>query len=182
MRFALIALAACVVSPAHAGLVNLSTSDNEFDAGTPNQGWWSENQAGGNNNTNSSIHTGDLAGVTLRSFFTFDLTAIDSSQTIQSATLTLPKGGTSTNFSGTLLLFDVSTAADVLNDNDDDLTLGPSIYADLGSGTSYGSLFIDTSTSDPFAFDLNAAGIAAIQTAVSGGGGFFSIGGRLQDE
>jgi hypothetical protein len=113
---------------------------------------------------------------TVRNFFTFDLATLDlSAQVLVSAELELARYF----YAGpdpveTIGFFDVSTDANILNQNG----VNPAAFADLGTGTSYGSfgvphyaLSIDTLT-----FQLNSAALTDIAAAA---GGFFSIGGSL---
>jgi hypothetical protein len=99
-------------------------------------------------------------------------------QTVTQATLELVRYGVNTpDASETIEFFDVSTPAAILNENNGP---SPAIFADLGSGTSYGSFVVNSYTfSDTLtlSFVLNAAARADIANAA---GGFFSIGGSLQ--
>jgi hypothetical protein len=74
------------------------------------------------------------------------------------------------------VLSDVSTDAATLNHNDG---VSAAIFDDLGGGTSYGSFSIDIV---PFVTEvtlpLNVAALMDIQAAA---GGFFSVGGKLND-
>lgn len=167
---------------ARAGIVELDTSGTPFDAGVNNQGWWSN--AAGNTDTEDSVQTGDLGGGTfLRSFYTFDLSGEPATGTVNSASLTILLG-TTAPVAGTesIGFFDVSTDAALLNNNDIsvDIVTSDAIFADLGTGTSYGTFSINTGQADTteLTFSLNADGIAAVQAGL--GGGFFSIGGSLQ--
>jgi hypothetical protein len=74
----------------------------------------------------------------------------------------------------TLGLFDVNTPAALLNHN---TGLNPAIFADLGTGTTYGTFLVGRYRSDStLRFELNAA---ALGNLVSNTGPFFSIGGTL---
>ena len=112
-----------------------------------------------------------------RSFFSFDLSSI--SEVVLDATLLLTRGTSSSNNEATetLEFFDVSTNAATLNNN----TGGnAAIYADLGSGTSYGAFNIAGSGSltDILSFNLNASALTDINAA----SGFFSIGGIMTSD
>jgi PEP-CTERM motif len=160
-----------VVEPAYASTFTFNTSDSPFDAGLRNQGWWSATLA----NTNTDLYTvGRLAsGDVLRDFFTFNLTSLTEQAT--GATLLLTRNLGSGNATQTLNFFDVSTPAATLNAN---TGTSAAIFADLGSGTSYGTFTVTNSgaLTEVLSFTLNAAAVADINAAA---GGFFSIGGSL---
>ena len=148
------------------------TSDNQFDAGVDNQGWWSDTRV------NSDDHDGYITGIVFdgdhRSFFTFDLSSL--SLPVISATLELRRFEYwSTAESETFGLSDVSTDAAILNNN---VGTSASIYNDLGSGVSYGEFEIlsDGLSTDVLSFELNDAALTNINAAK---GGWFSIGGSL---
>jgi hypothetical protein len=154
----------------------LSTSDSQFTPGVDNQGWWSNEPIIANTDENDSYFVGRTADGQLRNFFTFDTDAI-ASQTVVSATLVVRTGcALGTDASETVGLFDVSTDAATLNDNSG-FDLG--VFADLGTGTSYGSAVVPTDRNAEAAthFFLNAAALADLNAAA---GGFFSIGGAVQ--
>ncbi len=181
MRYALCAFVCLsLASPAFSGLVELDTSENQFDAGVNNQGWWGS--MGGNSDIEDSIQTGNLGGNVLRSFYTFDLSSVTATDTVDSASLTIRLGTTSGSGTESIRFYDVSTDAATLNNNDNsvDITTADNIWADLGSGTSYGTFSIDASAAEAteLVFTLNAGAIADLQAAI--GGGFFSIGGSMQ--
>jgi hypothetical protein len=147
-----------------------ATSQSEFTSGSRNQGWWSPTD--NNFDLNDNYIAGQFNGVTVRDFFTFDLSSAcpASSVTLQLTrfTQTVPL---------TFSLFDVSTPAGTLNANDGN---SQAIFDDLGSGTSFGSVPVATGGfADVLSFPLNAAGVAAYNAAR---GGFFSIGGRTPEE
>ena len=72
-------------------------------------------------------------------------------------------------------LFDVSTNAVTLNNSNSGRT---DIYADLGSGTQYGTYGLTAGTGNGVdTFLLNAAGLADVSAAV--GQGYFSLGGAV---
>ena len=175
-----IAAGLLLLAGASAHAVVLSTADNRFDVGVDNQGWWGDAEAGIDSNDNYLIgHTGTGLGIVSdhRAFFTFDASLLTG--TALSATLQLTRGGSSTlnEANETIELFDVSTDAATLNDNSS-LDLG--IYADLGSGTSYGSFVVSGSgsTTDVILLTLNGAGLADLNAAT----GFFSIGATLTSD
>ncbi len=159
--------------------VTFSTSESQFDPGIDNQGWWSDTWR--NDNINDNYFTGYISNGAnshmTRNFFTFDLSSLDlTGQEVTSATLRLTRAtGVSPDSEETVEFFDVSTPADVLNNN---VGPDPAIYADLGSGVSYGSFTVAVagSSSEVVSFDLNAGALADITDSV---GQFFSIGGAL---
>ena len=157
------------VSPANAILI-VTTSDNQIQPGADNQGWWS------NIETNGSTNDNYITGYTndnYRSFFSFDLSGI--SGTVTSATFEVRRYDQFAPI--TLDLFDVTTPAATLITT----RLGfqnAAIFADLGSGNSYGSFAVGTGLStDILSFVLNAAAISDINALV--GINYFSIGGAV---
>lgn len=111
-----------------------------------------------------------------RNYHSFDLT--DVTGTIETATLRIwvePASYDSSAPSETVELFSVSTTAAVLA-NPTDLE-SQSVFADLGSGTSYGD-FLVTSANDGSYLEvvLNEDAITDLNTAI---GGFWSVGGAL---
>jgi hypothetical protein len=175
--FGLLSMLILSSSDVVAATITFNTFDGEFDFRVENQGWWSATLANSTGNTN--YLTGEIGADLLRSFFTFDLSTLDlSDQTLVSATLQVARYGyKSPDATETVEFFDVSTPAEVLNDN---TGVSADIFADLGSGTSYGSFVVPayaSSDSELLAFSLNGAALAAITTNA---GGFFSIGGSLE--
>lgn len=174
--FALTILVA-LCSTARAGLVDLSTDDAKLNPASANQGWWSSDRTG--NTDVANIHTGQQGGSQLRSFYTFDLSALSATDTINSATLIIERGIVApATGTATISFASVSTAAATLNDtSQDSMAIGDAIYADLG-GNDFGTGSIDLSgASSPISFALSAAAVAAIQA--DAGGAYFSIGGSL---
>ena len=150
-----------------------NTSDNQFDAGVDNQGWWSDTLSNYDENDNYAIGinpSGDLS----RNFFTFDLSSL--TLPVTSARLELTRFNYLSFAESEILgLFDVSTDAVTLNNN---VGTSASIYDDLGSGVSYGEFEVlsEGLETDVLSFQLNASAISDIDTAR---GGWFSIGGDL---
>jgi hypothetical protein len=110
--------------------------------------------------------------VTFRNWFVFNLAGVGN---VTSATLRIPTADyNSPDATETFSLFDVATPIPTLRAGGSGL-LG--IYADLGTGASYGSRVYsaadDSQTRD---ITLNAAAIAAINAAL---GGDFALGGAL---
>ena len=181
---------ACITLPAteaaQATTFTFTTSQSQFTAGIDNQGWWgSPNRPNFNTNENYIVGTLGIDNrFVQRNFFTFDLSSLllPPTETITSATLQLTRFNTSTvDPTETLGLFDVSTPADIINNNQGINAEG---FNDLGTGTSYGEFVVDTTTGTPediLSFTLNAAALTDIQSRAgqSGVNGFFSIGGSL---
>ena len=140
-----------------------TTSQSAFDPGVKNQGWWSDRTPNIDSNDNYFVGEADR----LRNFFTFDLSGACPASSV---TLQL----TRFQQSGPLpySLFDVTTPAATLNDND---LVSTAIHDDLGSGTTFGTFLVaQGATTDILSFELNPAGVAAF---IAARGGFFSIGG-----
>ncbi|MEZ6073567.1 MAG: hypothetical protein R3C10_25635 [Pirellulales bacterium] len=145
-------------------------SQSSFDPGVKNQGWWSEETDATDDNANYVVMGPD--GNAFRNFFTFDLSRL--SGTVDTATLRLTRFGFSGGAVKTIEFFDVSTPADEVNAN---VGLNSAIFADLGSGTSYGSFDITgpDNYDDVLEFQLNPAALTDIMSAH----GYFTIGGTL---
>lgn len=151
----------------HAETVAIDTSFNPLQTGTDNQGWWSST-ATNNNSSNDNYFTGD--NDTFRSFFSFDLSNL--SGTFKSATFQVRRYDQPTAL--TLGLFEVSTPASTLITTRTNIQ-DAAIFADLGSGDSYGSFNVAPgSSNDILSFTLNEAALSRINAAV--GSGYFSIG------
>ena len=149
-----------------------NTSDNQFDPGVDNQGWWSDTSS--NEFITDNYFTGFSINGEHRSYFSFDLSLL--SQEVISASLELRRFNCfSSEEQETLGLFDVSTTAAILNNKNGVNAL---IYEDLGTGTSYGEfeISVDGLSTDILSFDLNDSFIADINNAA---GGWLSVGGRL---
>jgi hypothetical protein len=161
---------ACSLS-ASATQVTLSTDQSRFNAST-NQGWWADNTSNdtlnANHFTGSSMQEG--APGNYRSFYTFDLSGVAGP--INGATLRVMRGYQSGLVD--LQLWDVTSGAGAVNDNG---SMNPTIFDDLGSGVAYGSYLIDTGDySDNLTLALNANALADLNAAH----GFLTIGAALQ--
>jgi hypothetical protein len=169
---------------ATADTIVLSTAASPFTAGVANQGWWADRNETPDENMN--YLTGNLPdprgepGFALpsehRSFFTFNLEPLDfTTQRITGASLVVNGGRYGgTDSVETLGLFDVNTPAAALNNNG---SLNPVIFADLGTGASYGTFQVSRYDEDAMlTFPLNAVALSDI---VRNDEAFFSIGGRL---
>jgi len=147
-----------------------------------NQGWWSATYANTPGNTNyfaGSLTSGSTTAY-LRDFFSFAITGL-AGETVTGASLSVSQfysQSDSGSASEQYTLYGVSVLATLLDD-----TLGTSaaIYNALAAGTPYGSFSVPV-TGFGFGIDsftLNAAGVAALNAAIAGGAGTFSIGGSL---
>lgn len=137
------------------------------------QGWWSTSD--GHGSINDNYITGQ-SGIdqSFRSYFTFNLTGVSGGEAVTSAVLKLRRFAGAGNSPKNLGLFDVSTSATAL---DQDSAPNPTIFNDLGTGTSYGNYSVSaTDDSEILSFALNSAGVAAINSSL---GNSFSIGGTL---
>lgn len=162
------AFAAAIAFPlvaAHANTITLTTAQSEFTTGILNQGWWASNSPSTNRNDNHL--TGAYNGNEYRSFYTFDLSNITG--TVKSASL-LVKNGSQTG-TVTLGLWDVTTAANIVNNNEG---TNAAVFADLGSGNSYGSYLVQAGSSSNtyLSFNLNAQAFSDLGKA----NGLFTIG------
>jgi hypothetical protein len=111
--------------------------------------------------------TNPVTNPTNHNFFVFNLAGVQG--TITSAQLRLYTY--TITGPGTYRVFDVSTPVSELSAQQ---TNRPDIFADLGTGMSYGSIAIDATNSDTIiTINFNAAAIAAIQN----NGGLFAVGG-----
>ena len=169
------AVCACMATvTVNAEVITLNTSDSQFDSGVNNQGWYSSGPGHIGTDSNDNYYTGTSNGDELRSFFTFDLPAV--TETIISATLQLTRYQyLGDDEAETLQLYDVTTNAATLNDNSG---FNSMIFADLGSGVSYGTFSINKTGGyyDVLSFSLNAQALDDLNSSI---GSFFSIGGRL---
>lgn len=143
-----------------------------------NQGWWSLNTVNAAGNDNYIV--GRVGAKLYRNFFTFDLSSLNlGERRVTAAFLELTREFTYGDLTGeTYGLFHVSTDAATLNNN---AGTSAAIYADLGSGTSYGTFNVvpdnsDGSSNEVLRFALNQAALTDLAAAT---GGFFSIGGTL---
>ena len=159
-----------LAAPATAQAVStqtFTTSQSEFTPLVRNQGWWSPTLE--NSDPNANYFVGRAEPDVLRNFFSFDL-----SPACRASAVTLQLTRFDQTGPLTYSLFDVSTPAPTLNAN---TGASAAIFADLGTGTTFGSFPVATGAqTDTLSFPLNAAGIAAFNAAR---GGFFSIGGSI---
>ncbi|MCA9235448.1 MAG: hypothetical protein KDA44_08240 [Planctomycetales bacterium] len=164
------------------GVVLLDTSQAPLEFTSWNQGWWSTGTSNPSTR-NSSPFLGTYFGQgtfslngTHRDFFTFRIPQLQGNRVI-AASLLQHRGVVSDTIESeeTIGLFDVTTDPAVLNHNEGS---NPSVYADIGTGISYGEFLIETSgtTETLYEFALNAAAIADINAAT---GNYFSVGGNL---
>jgi len=173
---------------ARAATTVVSTSDGSLLSDTDDQGWYTDR--GQHTLQNDNYLVGDNGGDLFRNFFVFDLSGLDlTGQVVTGATLELTRFAASSivpDFVFQYGLFDVDLAATsratlladhalVMGTNAE----GLAIYADLGSGASYGGLAVDPdvgSSDDLLVFNLSAAALADIASAA---GGSFAIGGAI---
>src|SRR5436309_1564191 len=112
----ILAVLVTVATHAQADVFTFTTADPPLvNSVANNQGWWSATVANANRNDNYFV--GRNASDLLNDYFSFHLGSftIPSGQELLSATLTITRGIGTGNATQTLRLFDVSTAADVLN-------------------------------------------------------------------
>ena len=165
------ALALCAASAAQAAPVTISTSLNQLQSGVDNQAWWRVN-VGNNNPVNDNYITG--SGDTYRSFFSFSLAGVTG--VVTSATVEVRRYVQDQAL--TLGLFDVGTPASTLITTRSNV-VNAAVFADLGSGDSYGSYVVQTGASaDVLTFALNANALADLNAAI--GSAYFSIGAAVQ--
>ncbi len=135
---------------------------------TANTGWFRDDGLPSAGNTNYIV--GDLGSV-YHDFFVFDSGGGASSLTLQLDPASFDFSDAPSGF--TLTLYDVSSAIDTSQQYSD-----TGIYADLGSGTVYGSVSFTSQPGGPISISLNSAGIAAYNAAALGGTSF-GVGGAL---
>lgn len=164
-----------ILTLADGTIVTYDTSQGEFNGGALNQGWWSATAT--NNIGNQNFIVGTVDSDSYNDFFTFELGGIIAQDPVVSATLQINDVGSGTGYPVTYSLFDVSTDAFTLNNIGNNPNA--SIYDDLGSGNSYGSVFLSGNPTSPFDIVLNANAINDINAIIPGEGAFFSIGGTL---
>ena len=187
---ALLATAGLAQVPcANAGVINITTASGLLIDGHDNAGaWLSPETATQIADTNSNYITGfsSVLHGTARSFFSFDLSLLGTNH-IAGLTLQIQRyGNNATNqASETVTFFDVSTDPVTLNHNG---VFNSSVYADLGSGNTYGSVTLvgPGTASDIVSIALNAQAVADINTALNNylnspvtANRFFSIGADL---
>ncbi|HEY5142492.1 MAG TPA: hypothetical protein VII98_03225 [Solirubrobacteraceae bacterium] len=158
-----------------------TTSQSPINSPTANTGWWSDTLS--NSGGNPTYTTGwfregvFLTDHKLRSYFTFKLDGLCGNP--QRAALELTRQNDADKGSVTLGLFDVSTSATTLAAKDNNPNAR--IFADLGTGTTYGATTVDTNTNAPaqvLTIPLNGSALADMKAA---SGQYFSIGAALTD-
>ena len=134
-------------------------------------GWYRSN--GGHVAVNPNYIVQVNGSANNRNFFVFDLTGV--ADTILSAVLRLENPQTVNNgIASTYTLYDVSTGVASLMADQSGAT---GIYADLGTGTSYGSAALSSSVSPGFVeISLNTTAISALNST----SGLFALGGVAQ--
>jgi hypothetical protein len=153
-----------------------------FAVNATNWGWVSNNGQHIAGNTNYEIGDTETTGLFLRDFATFTLPTLNAQFNFVSATLTITTGTVSTSDpSETATFFDVSTPASTLGPGfgfSQGSSTGMAVYADLGSGTVFGSqvYFPSDSPAGSKTITLNSAALDAMNAARGSG---FSIGGAV---
>jgi hypothetical protein len=172
--------------PADAVPVVFSTSDPQLVADTDSQGWYTAQ--GEHHAQNDNYLAGNNGFDTFRNFFLFDLATLDlTGLAIASATLEIRRysaGVIDEDYVFDYELFDVSTdAATLVADHAGPLpdAEGVAVYADLGTGSSYGSLAVDPDAGDGDDLLVFALTPAALVDLAAAAGGFFAIGGAIQN-
>lgn len=162
-RLVLCFLLSVAAAAGQCGTLVVTTAGNRL-AGGLNQGWWSDGTDAFDANDN--YITGTYPDHEYRSFFSFDLTELRIAA-LTRATLSLRRFSMSGPVD--LHLWDVSSDPVRVNHN---VGRDKGIFADLGSGTGYGSLHVALSDFGAVVIDLNAAGLDALKHA----SGYFTIG------
>lgn len=157
----------------------------DFTLKATDQGWWSDTDQQTNGGPNYIVGSvvGSPSPLNYRNFFTFDLSSL-TDRSITSAVLRLQRGQGAGDPIVQYGLFDVSTSTAALREQPiSPLTNAPNrfnpiIFADLGSGTSYGTYNVSTSgnPTDLLAFGLNSEAVTDLNRSI---GNSFSIGGTL---
>jgi hypothetical protein len=174
---ALSALALWGLSAPRAGAdtLTVSTAQSPLVPFTINQGWYRED---GTHNPSNSNYVVRSRSYRFNNFFFFDLRGLDlSSQRVVSATLELRRYWSRSAEVSTisLRLFDVTTdPLTVMSSRND-----RAIYADLQSGTVYGTFPVSASgpQDEVLRFALSESALADIASAA--GNGYFGIGGSV---
>jgi hypothetical protein len=186
--FALAGVGGPAIAPhATAATISIRTIDGLLIDGHENAGAWKSPTAGTQlPDLNSNHITGFNNDGIARSFFSFDLSLVGSSQVVSALTLKLKRynSNAGNEASETVEFFDVSTDPVTLNHNG---TPNAGIFNDLGSGDSYGTLsFGPGASTDILSVALNAnalldinAALGAYQSNPITANRFFSIGADL---
>ena len=132
-------------------------------------GWF--DQTGFHDALNDNYSVGNVTPLPagrLRNFFVFDLSGVTGD--VVSVTLSAANYG-GVGPPATLTLYDVATPAATLTAT---ATGATGVFADLGSGTVYGSLAVANPNASPLSVPFNPSGVTAVQAAA---GRTFAIGG-----
>lgn len=152
--------------------VTFDTSMNPILNGTKNQGTLSDefDQTATSELVRAGVNP-FMDGVEWRGFLTFSLATLPADAFITGAALNFRQTSQGGPLPTTIRLFDVATPATDLN-----LLNGTSqtMFADLGSGVTYGDMVVTTNTLG--ALTATALNPAAILDIAASAGGFFSIG------
>ena len=152
-----------------------------FDNITPfvalDTGWI--NSTGAHTSTNPNYITGNVSALDYNSYFSFALGAAAPASPYTSAVLTLKTGTTSGTLPDLLTLFDVDATLLQLDTNrSSGDAAGQALFADLGSGTSYGNYTFTQPTvlGDTVSIQLNQTFLNRVNSGLLTN---FSIGGTL---
>lgn len=167
-----LALATAALS-AHAGLYDYSTASNRVIPGVNNQGWVDSGLYGASRaDTGIGYEDSYYAGETNSSYVNFAgwFLTIPSTEVAVAATVTLPTSAGEDGFfyPGTFTARSLTRA--LLTDLLDATGTPSDQYAQILTGTSYGSVNVTSTAST--VLTLNAAGLAAINASKSGLFGF----------
>jgi hypothetical protein len=157
----------------HGALGYLSGSNNTVTLNAADSGWW--DQTGAHNSTNKNYITGLYTGVEYRDYLVFDLSSVTQPITGATLMLTNPSNGySSPDPSETYSLFDVSTAIASLEATGTGQT---GIFADLGTGTGYGSRSVSSADNGTVvSVNLNSSALTYLNGAK---GGQAAVGGAV---
>jgi len=132
-------------------------------------GWYASNYSTVHDpwNKNYVVGTaGSYSTTVMRNYFVFDLSRVTGRITGATLRASNPYGSGS---SRTYTLYDVVTSVSELMNGS---SLGT--WADLGTGTAYGSQFVSTPTASTISVNFNSAGVAALRAKT---GQLFAVGG-----
>lgn len=166
------------VGAANAASYSFSTFDSQITPSVLNQGWWDSNNNAEAVLSGNATTGAEEAQAERRGYFTFDLSGLTlaNNESITSVTFAGNAGQVRVPTLGfkTVNLFDVSTDTAILHQS---MAQTDGIFADLGSGNSYGTRdFFAADDGEDFEIALNAFAVADIMAAQ---GDFFSIGAAL---
>jgi hypothetical protein len=157
---------------AHADIINITAS---------NRGYFDSNGIAGTTDADSSYLAGQVNNGTVTqyaNFFGFDLSSLRG-QTISSAQLLVSRAsGISPDPNETYTLYDVAAMTPLVQDTDGS-AINRTVYNDLRSGNTYGSITVATPqplSTAPYIIDLNSTALADIRNR---NGSYINIGGAV---